>query len=499
MSDGSSNYSSVPFHLRDVDLDAVSTGERLIDASCRNEGISLEGKRWLKLALDPFPDDTRVAGGFPDMISSKSIRVPYKLTRSIAKDPALGAGAWDLHITHLGLMNSCPLRSSGAFSTTVPYTFSGATQGATPYDIGGLTFRQALAGNAMSILDTRGNLFANLPTDRPWRVISQGFEATNMTEDLYKSGRVVCYRQPSVPTTPVGGGLAVAADTAVRPQMFEPITPPPLDLSTAQNLPDSTNWAAEEGAYVVCCFDGPTNEPNVQVGNIGARPAPLYTEGSTNYVPQILGASPVTYYCNTPANTSVPFNTCGMYFGDLSEETKIDLAWHFVVEIFPPPSDLIQSALATPSATYDPMAIEMYAKALRTMPVAVPVGENGLGTFFLNAAKSIASWAAPKLLKGLDDPESKEDRELEKIKAELQILREMQIQERSMRQPVVPRSIIVSPNERPRIVPSKPAVTKPIKPTPPPKPAQPAREATHLLSGSARRDPKAREKKGPTK
>lgn len=442
-----------------LDTESISRADKIIDSVCQSSRVTSEGKKWLKLAIDPFPDETRTCGGYPDMISSKSNVVPLAITSTIST--TLGV-PWDCHIAFQGIMDSCPVVVTNATGNV----FSQAGQGATPYNLGGLQVRSAATGTTLDIPTITGNLFPLLPTDRPWRLISSGIEVHNMTEPLYRSGKVVCYRQPTVPQEKATGSLCtslVALDST--PTTIITSTPLPETLANANNIPNSTNWDAEEGAYIVFAQDGPENRPNVFPEVVGLRPAVKSTSNAVDYFPAIAGTA--FHLQASGTNSLVPFNNCGMYFADLSPQTKLDLVWHLVIEQFPPVTDRTLTALSDPSAAYDPEALVLYSRALRQLPIAVPVSENGLGTFFLEAAKSIASWMAPKLLKGLDDPSSKDDRELDKIKTELEVLRELTIQQRSMRLPTPPRVVVSSPNGNSHIIPAKSPKVIPVKPTEP--------------------------------
>lgn len=440
-----------------LDTEAISTADRIINSVCQASKVTAEGKKWLKLAIDPFPDETRTCGGFPDMISSKSNVVPFKLTTTISG--AAFATAWDCNIAFNGFLETELVR----LTTQVVNTNKFVAQAIIPdFNIGGISVRSALTGTPLDITTTTANLLSGVPLDRPFRLISAGLEVSNETEPLYRSGKVVCYRQPTVPSEKFVVGLQDLAGVSVAPCTAISVTPLPETLADAQNIPDSTNWTAEEGGYLVFAMDGPTNPVTINPALLeGLACAPVYkTQSGTFYFPQIVGLSPVQQIqIGKINNSNVPFNNCGLFFADLSPQTKLDICWHLVIEEFPPPTDRTLMALSTPSAAYDPEALLLYSKALRMLPIAVPISENGLGTFFLEAAKSIASWAAPKLLKGLDDPnEKKEDHELAKIRAELEVLRELQLQQRSMRVSVTPRTVNANPNGTVKIKSSPPRI-----------------------------------------
>ncbi len=441
-----------------INYEAVTTADRIINTVCQTSKVTPDGKRWLKLALDPFPDETRTCGGFPDMISSKSNIVPLRLTTTVSG--ASFPTPWDCLIAFNGFTDSNVLYQT----TKSGNRFTAVGQGATGYDIGGVQIRSALNSAVLGIPQITANLFAGMPTDRPWRLLSGGIEVHNETEPLYRSGKVICFRQPTVPSMTTVAGIIDAANASVNPVELATVTPLPETLSNAQNIPDSTNWDAEEGGYIVFAMDGPVNNVNVNPVNNGMIPAPNAVSGGANYFPLITGASP-TQTVTGISNSAVPFNNCGLYFADLSPQTKLDVVVHLVVEQFPPVTDRTLTSLADPSAAYDPEALVLYSRALRQLPVAVRVSENGLGTFFLEAAKSIASWAAPKLLKGLDDPADKESKEIEKMRIELEVLKALQAQEKMRKLPPQPRAVQATPSGNVTIVPTGPKINKPHPPT----------------------------------
>lgn len=429
---------------QNLDSESISTADRIINSVCASSKVTLEGKRWLKLALDPFPDETRTCGGFPDMVSSKSNVIPIKVATSIS---SAGGVPWDCLIGFNGITESAKVRTT--VQTNNRFLLAG--QGLTDYDLGGLQVRTGVVGANLDPTTISGNLFLGTPTDRPWRMISGGFEVHNTTAPLNRQGAVLCFRQPSVPIDKFTGALTDVSGASQSPITVTSVAKLPQNVADVQNIPDSTNWSAEDGVYIVFAMDGATNPANFLPEAVGVSPAPRTSDNAGNvYFPQITGATPNQTVANS-TNSYVPFNSCGALFTGLSPTTTLELVWHAVIESFPPPTDRTLMALATPSAAYDPEALLLYARALRQLPISVPVSENGLGTFFLEAAKSIASWAAPKLLKGLDDGEKREDHELAKIKAELEVLRELQLQQRSMRQPVQPRTVNASPNGGVRI------------------------------------------------
>lgn len=427
---------------RSDDAHNISEGDALFNKVAKLQKLTSDGENWLKTALDPFPDETRVVPGFPDMISSKSIRYPVKI-ETIISDGGLGA-AWDVMIASQGFYARTELRTT----TQAGNTYQSTGQGATVFDIGGFQIRRALAGTQLDMSKNIPGLLPPIPAN-PFRVVSYGMEVENVTEPLYRAGSCVSFRMPSVPmesNTSNVSTLTTTAGTAVSSLQVREL---PVTAAEALNLPDSVSDTAEAGTYMVAVMDGPTNSVNQIVSSLSNGYAPSLSSAGVTYFPQITGAA-LPFGTANLSNTKIPYNAFGAYFTGLSSQTKLKVTMHAFIEEFPPPSSTLLASLATPSATYDPQALVLYSRAVRHLPVAVPVKDNFIGSFFLEAAKSIASWAAPKLLKGWDKTD--EEKELKSIKDELKLIKEMRVLEQQERMRVPNRAIVVSPGNAPRIV-----------------------------------------------
>lgn len=432
----------------------IADGDQLFAKIGQVKKLSSDGLNWLKTALDPFPDETRIVPGFPDMISSKSIRYPIKIEKTIG-DGGLGA-SWDCNIAFQGLFGTNKLRST----TASVNTFQSTGQGATDYDVGGFQIRRALTGATLLPTTIVDNLLPTTPAN-PFRVVSFGMEVQNVTEPLYRSGGCVSYRSPSVPLevgTSNVSTLTTTAPSAVASVLLREL---PISAGEALNLPDSVSDSAENGSYMVGVMDGPTNEVlQVVAAGLNFKNAVL-SSGGVTYFPQIVGAA-LPFGTTGITNSRIPYNQFGCFLTGLSKETKLKVTMHAFIEEFPPPSATLLVSLSKPSATYDPQALMLYSEAIRHLPVAVPVADNFIGSFFLEAAKSIANWAAPKLLKGWD--KSDETKELDKIKKELEIIKEMRRLELEQRMAPRPRQIVLTPTGQPKITRTNNSSPPPLPP-----------------------------------
>ena len=90
----------------------------------------------------------------------------------------------------------------------------------------------------------------------------------------------------------------------------------------------------------------------------------------------------------------MPIHQAGVILEGLHPTASITVNWCVIVESFPSVNTPL-TVLATPSARFDPMALEIYSRALNRMPVAVPVRENGLGQWFSDLISEIEPFVTP--------------------------------------------------------------------------------------------------------
>jgi len=189
------------------------------------------------------------------------------------------------------------------------------------------------------------------------------------------------------------------------------ISCPPLDLASAMLVPGTRQWRASDGAYVVSPHISAEN-PQLLVEYVGPVISTLATADSTLNVPSIPTGLPVA---NNGGFVLFPVQGNGLIGGDyfsqgcrvfpihqtgcimtgLSPQTTFTLTWNCYVERFPTVAEPEILALATPSASYDEMAMRLYSAALLSLPVGVPAGENGLGDWFAGVVNKFTDWLTP--------------------------------------------------------------------------------------------------------
>jgi len=108
--------------------------------------------------------------------------------------------------------------------------------------------------------------------------------------------------------------------------------------------------------------------------------------GITNASPQLLGTG-----CH-----GLPFENCGVILAGLNANSTIQATVRYYFERIPATSEPDLLAMAQVPPAFDGVALEIYSRALSTMPVGVPQNENPLGEWFNSVLDSIAS-IAPKV------------------------------------------------------------------------------------------------------
>jgi hypothetical protein len=415
--------------------------------------ISPDGWNWLLSSLDPFHDFAHPLAGYPDLAGAPS--VVLEMTRTISISAAqIPQGFMHVYLCPFSLNNTTNTGSlhigsyspgviaavnnvglSGGVLTNFDCALScynipdgtGAISANTTGDLLIMTGTNFVGGGASgssvanftSLTPPGANLTpcvrgagAIAPVGSgfvlrhgitaPHRVIGAGFEVTNTTAPLYRSGSVVVYDSPSnwgtcdtfmyspladLPTAPPNPS---AAFSNVH---FEVVMGPPSTLDQAILLPNSKQWGAEEGAYCVAKFSSMDNRVTSATTNLGGFTA-QYGQESNLLIPQQMSATNSKtdgYFTNFTNNqlclmsfgqyNTYPFNGVGSWFTGLdTANTSFQITCKWYLEVFP--NTFFEQNLVpttSPSACYDPVALEVYARVVSQLPPGVPVKDNFVG------------------------------------------------------------------------------------------------------------------------
>jgi len=414
------------------------------DDSALRQSISPDGWNWLLSSLDPFHDFAHPLAGYPDLAGAPSVVLEITRTATIAGSQ-LGSGFMSCYL--------CPFSSSvssananvragnwdtinpplanagaGAFSPATPSTNATALSAyiindacitgdmvimTSPVPLlgdpntNGINYTGVNPANAMlsplvvaSLTMPTGVVLRHGIT-APHRVIGAGFEVTNTTAPLYRSGSVVVYDSPSnwgscdtFIATPLGPSPSVPdGDFAIAQAHFEVVMGPPTTLDQAILMPNSKQWAAEEGAYCMAKFSSMDNRVSSATSNTGLSGYAFGQESNLLIAQQMTGINiHTTGLFQVPTNNQIqifalgryncyPFNGVGSWFTGLDPiNTSMQVTVKWYLEVFP--NTFFEQNLVpttSPSAVYDPVALEVYARVVSQLPPGVPVKDNFLG------------------------------------------------------------------------------------------------------------------------
>lgn len=396
--------------------------------------LSSAGKNWLTLAIDPFHDTEISVAGMPDHDVGDTVVQLLKKQLTIRK-PVGVDGNWDCHVTTLPILTgpspvvvgNLTLGASSyfvnqnsindAYTTTVVSPVSQATR----FELGTITVVTTATGEDTfpSVEDFNPsqqnpyNAFGHneyfkidaLTTgaSAQAKIIAGGFEVHNDTAVLNKQGNVTVYNSPQSRNDTTLKLFTVSETSSfVNADVYRQ---PPSNKQDAVLIPNSKTWTAEQGCLVpfimdpdhstfaqsrdaMCMFRYEEESYPTQFYSYNGTAVGAVQEVGVSAVPYIPGGNPGTLGINNykPAALS----STGAYFSGLSPETVLTLDVRFFVELRPTPANETLVSLASPTAEYDRLALDMYIELRQQMPVGVPVAMNAAGDWWRMATRKIS-------------------------------------------------------------------------------------------------------------
>jgi hypothetical protein len=364
-----------------------------LNALERNNMLTREGRAWLIAACDPFHDQDIAIAGYPDVLTAASVVQLVKQQVQITVPTSVASpNNWDCSIALFPQVTGnlvtigTTIQPNGSFTgngTTNTISVGGLSWGAGPsgaalWPIAGVGVPGTVQGGS---LDAHGYVRGN------GRLIGMGFELVNTTAELYKQGQLTAWRMP---TTYTEQNLS----WTTTPQQFTATVTrfPPGNIANAQLLFGSRSWAAAEGAYIVGRQNSTSNPPFLPSVKLLAYTSQDMQNNATD-----------TYYSPFPLNAPQinsdyypPFDTSGVHLTGLSYQTSLTVNVRWLFERIPSPLETDLVVLATPSSSYDALALELYTRCMQSMPAGVMLKENPLGEWFANILGGIAD-IAPKI------------------------------------------------------------------------------------------------------
>lgn len=379
-------------------------------------GLTKSGGDWMRMALDPFPDNVVECVGYPDTVKTPSVIQPWK-QKIVVSAPAGVSGNWDCNIFHPGILNE-------QFYYQPTFTDAYAIQAynsQTQYGSGPIEVRAAAAGQNLTQATSVQHIAPLPDLTAPIRLTAIGFEVINDTAPLNKQGSVVYWKQPAVVQGDSTAMYFTTGGYTVKPTAipYVGINDAPNTVSGALVMAGSLERAAAEGAYCVPQLNDPINPP--KGGNATKAALVFPFEGGPNLYSTLVQPGTATQVVATDTVLS-GFDQVGAYFTGLSPTTELSVILHYVTERFPTRAtsmDLV--TVAKSSMPYDPIAIEMYTRIASEMPPGTEQKNNSLGAW-ISAAAEIGKTLIPHLAKGVSNwLNPKEEQYVAKINKEVQM------------------------------------------------------------------------------
>lgn len=375
-------------------------GDR-ITAALTGGKLTRDGANWLRVALDPFHDVPQPIAGYPDADGSATVVSCYKYTANVTK-PAGALGNWDAHFFTLPFTAQIlELVSSSLYQGELTQTVAGTNWVTAVLNVAKADSGQPLFPNAAPFVSTNFSITAIDPAIAPVdlssgvaRILGMGFEVHNDTASIHKQGGCIAYRMPQHASQ--GGAKYVnGAGTVTGKVEMDKYRALPSTPQDAMRMADSLEWEAKDGCYVHCTqqtIANPLTAPTkhydyLSQDSSNADGAGLLTTTSP-YTAKNVAPAESTLVSNAYCRR-IPFNSSGVFFTGLSNETSLRVTMRVYLEKAPELGDNELLPLATPSAGYDVNALALYAKVANELPVAVKVGENGAGDFFRRIGQAI--------------------------------------------------------------------------------------------------------------
>jgi len=403
----------------------LSKGTEKALALAAQRGVTEAGKIWLTEALDPFHDTSIDVVGYPDPINSSTL--VYEINQSIqltAPTGIVSTDTWSAHIFNLPELQSNNLISDVARNIyayqAVPASTNVAAMGllnvvswtssvtTSTFDLSANNQPQTI--NSTPSFRTYQNSTVTNPQNTTgatnyWgasRVVGLAFEIENTSSDLNKQGTTTCYRMPQVNQV----GMTAYSSTAIAASWYFPSLTctsklPPVTVTDALQLDGSSQWDAADGAYVVCTqasLDNPLVTPQPMNRQFGYTVGSAYTGMSNTgsaWVGNFSNSATAALSYNASMNNfkPIPFNTSGVFLTGLSPNSTFNVRLRIIMERAPSFDEGQIANFANKSPPYDPIAFEIYSRAIYELPVGVGYNENPLGEWFKKVVSAVRGGA----------------------------------------------------------------------------------------------------------
>jgi len=380
------------------------------DAKCE---LTSSGKDWLVCSLDPFHDEQlKNLQGWPDVETAPSTVRCVK--QQLAFNATTGGGPtptspWNADIILWPWLNQLDFaKSDFRTGTVIQQGFPAAGARA----LGGAQVFLSPSGilDIMTVASITNNLGA-IEVDPSFtqgasRIIGIGMELRDDTAVISRQGTLTIWKYATVPRDPT---------TFSWTQMTTPIRfgamsgceyrYPPVDTASAMLIPGTQTRNSEEGSYMVGTFHTNENPPFAPCATMPMIMPPNFDESTSPTTAQLIFPVPQqtaatfptvgNFIMTAPMCQLFPYHMCGIKITNANPTSSYNLTLKVYLERFPSLAELTEITIATPSAEYDAMALNIYSHAMSRMPVDVPVRMNPLGEWFQDLIETIGDWLSP--------------------------------------------------------------------------------------------------------
>lgn len=393
-------------------LKTVGSYVKRSQKSITAKGLTPTGRDWLTRALDPYHDDVSVPrAGLPDYSPHATLIKEHNRSINVVAPTAVAEGeTWNVAFVTTPNLCSANYRKVNAagngnviLSSTADAIFAAHTVSVItwPADGGSDWFLPGTDNSFVAGVEFGGiSLYpgGNETTSHTLtRLIGGGFEVANTTSNLYKQGNMVAASCPQIIERDM---IPALTDIATNETMGTPCFTariPPTSIEAVRANPNAVSWPAEHGVYVPFRMDHAKNNYSIPID------IPLLYQGYQAGSGQALlsGVDMPTTGANNVRFPSVyqkpfisPIGTSIAMFTGLSSQTTLTLNVRFLEEVAPI-SDLDLLSYGPEVYPSDPLAMELYQRALMELPVAVTYAENASAEFWGKVVRTIQSIAAP--------------------------------------------------------------------------------------------------------
>jgi hypothetical protein len=384
----------------------VSYSVNVLNQMVNTGQLTPEGAAFLKIGPDPWHDNKITDfRGIPDSYGGTSVvySIPQELDIAVPASFAAGIN-YNVRIT------SNPIASQMGMT---PYTFVSNTG---VYDPTRLTSTMwpiqvdfAPSGTDFAEFGDSNSTGLAIPSNflqGPYKVAALGIEVVNTTSDLNRQGLVSAAKMNQ--NGYVGFTSALYADVAGvnwdAVTLF-PVRSCPKNLAELVQLPSPCQDKAAEGCYSVVELLGmathpPTAVPQWPVWTDNDFDSGIATSHPNWYGPSLanLAIGPLMKYAPAKNPGHVPQNSTVIMFTGLSNTSTLTLRVRWVLERYPNDTEPDIVNLATPTAPFDPVALEIYSKLMRKLPAMVKFSMNPEGEWWKSMLAGIADIASSGLM-----------------------------------------------------------------------------------------------------